>query len=193
MAKKKLIDLETHFAVFRAHHSHTVNALLHALFICPIELSLFMLFHLTPPFVQIPILGQLDLNLAFVLALVFGGIDLLMDRKAGFLAAILWFICFIGSGSLVARFGFSLSFKFALATFLFGLSWTVVGHGVFEKQAPANSYLPQVFFMESFFIFLEVLHKLFNYEPYPGFYTNVDKKIEANLKQWQTTKLKKID
>ncbi|KAJ3677391.1 hypothetical protein LUZ60_003115 [Juncus effusus] len=185
---KKLIDLETHFA--KTHHSHTVNLLLHTLVICPIEFSLFMLFQLTPSFLRIPILGQV--NLAFLLALTFVVTGLLLDRKAGFFAAILWIFCFIGSGSLVSTLGFSFSLKFALATFIFGSAWIVIGHEVFEKHAPPNSYLLQVILMEPFCIFVEVLHKLFNYEPYPGFYTNVDKIIEANSKQCETSKLKKI-
>ncbi|KAJ4801115.1 hypothetical protein LUZ62_052361 [Rhynchospora pubera] len=187
---KQLIDVETHFALYTAHHTHPVNYIFHTLFVWPIVFSIFMFLHLTPPIIQFPILGQLDL--AFVLATVYCVTFLLLDPKAGFLASILCYVCLVSSDSLVNRLGFSLSLKIALAIQLFCWPWQVIGHAVFEKQAPATGYLPHVFLMEPFFIFLQAFHKLFNYEPYPCFYANVNKKIESNLKQWQTIKLVKI-
>ncbi|XP_078180309.1 2-hydroxy-palmitic acid dioxygenase MPO1-like [Carex rostrata] len=187
---KQLIDLETHFAVYTAHHTHPVNSIAHTLLVWPSLFSIFMLLHLTPPIIKFPVLGQLDL--AFVLATVYCVTYLLLDRKAGFLASILCIFCLINSGSLVNRLGFPLSLKVALPLQLFCTTGPAIGHGAFEKQAPAAGYLPHVYLMEPFFIFLEALHKLFNYEPYPCFYANVNKKIESNLKQWQTTKLWKM-
>lgn len=43
--------------------------------------------------------------------------------------------------------------------------------------------LPEVFLMEPFLILLQILNKLFAYEPYPGFSKNVDKKIETDLRE----------
>ncbi|CAL5006069.1 unnamed protein product [Urochloa decumbens] len=60
-----------------------------------------------------------------------------------------------------------------------------------QKKGPTVSDLPQVFLMEPFLIFLQMLNKLFDYEPYPGFYKNVDKKVEADLRESRELKQRK--
>ncbi|KAF8772895.1 hypothetical protein HU200_005291 [Digitaria exilis] len=52
-----------------------------------------------------------------------------------------------------------------------------------QKKGPTVSEIPEVFLMEPFLIFLQILNKLFGYEPYPGFCKNVDKKMEALLRE----------
>ncbi|EAZ42842.1 hypothetical protein OsJ_27430 [Oryza sativa Japonica Group] len=51
------------------------------------------------------------------------------------------------------------------------------------KRGPAVGDLPEVFLMEPFLILLQILNKQFGYEPYPGFSKNVDKKMEAILRE----------
>uniref|UniRef100_A0A0D3H0K2 Uncharacterized protein n=1 Tax=Oryza barthii TaxID=65489 RepID=A0A0D3H0K2_9ORYZ len=75
--------------------------------------------------------------------------------------------------ALAARLGFALAWKAALATQLFCWTW----------QGPAVGDLPEVFLMEPFLILLQILNKQFGYEPYPGFSKNVDKKMEAILRE----------
>ncbi|RCV31209.1 hypothetical protein SETIT_6G158300v2 [Setaria italica] len=85
--------------------------------------------------------------------------------------------------SLAAHLGFAASWRLVLATQLFCWTWQFLGHGLFEKKGPTVSELPEVFLMEPFLIFLQILNKLFGYEPYPGFCKNVDKKMEADLRE----------
>ncbi|XP_022987514.1 uncharacterized endoplasmic reticulum membrane protein C16E8.02-like, partial [Cucurbita maxima] len=71
--------------------------------------------------------------------------------------------------------------------------WTnqFIGHGVFEKRAPALlDNLAQVFLMAPFFVFLEVLQSLFKYEPCPGFSASVQAKRKADIKEWKKKKEK---
>ncbi|KAK8325217.1 hypothetical protein V6Z11_A11G035300 [Gossypium hirsutum] len=75
------------------------------------------------------------------------------------------------------------------------LCWTgqFLGHGMFEKRAPALlDNLVQAFLMAPFFVLLEVLRSLFGYEPYPGFHMLVNAKIKAEIKEWQDKKQKKV-
>ncbi|XP_074564054.1 2-hydroxy-palmitic acid dioxygenase MPO1-like [Curcuma longa] len=197
MAKKQgLFDLERHFAFYGAYHSDPINVLIHMLFVWPIFYTSLLLFQFTPPLFHLPFHfahGQttLPLNFAFVFALVYALFYLLMDRKVGSLAALLCFLCWIGSHALALRLGFSLAWKIVLAAQLFCWTFQFIGHGVFEKRAPALlDNLSQAFLMAPFFVLLEALN-LVGYEPYPGFHASVRAKIEADRKEWQASKLKK--
>ncbi|PIA62786.1 hypothetical protein AQUCO_00200658v1 [Aquilegia coerulea] len=114
------------------------------------------------------------------------------NKKAGSLAAILLFLCWVG-GSLVAnRLGYSLAWKVVLAAQV--LCWTgqFIGHGVFEKRAPALlDNLTQAFVMAPFFVLLEALHMFCGYEPYPGFHAKVQAKIDAQIKEFREKRQKK--
>ncbi|KAJ6899859.1 hypothetical protein NC652_026113 [Populus alba x Populus x berolinensis] len=73
------------------------------------------------------------------------------------------------------------------------ICWTgqFIGHGVFEKRAPALlDNLVQAFVMAPFFVLLEALQTSFGYEPYPGFHASVQAKIDAEIKEWKEKKLK---
>ncbi|CAA2983319.1 uncharacterized endoplasmic reticulum membrane [Olea europaea subsp. europaea] len=76
-----------------------------------------------------------------------------------------------------------------LASQLFCWTGQFIGHGVFEKRAPALlDNLVQAFLMAPFFVLLEAL-SFFGYEPYPGFNTRVKAKIDAEIKEWKEKKI----
>ncbi|KAG1342539.1 putative endoplasmic reticulum membrane protein YGL010W [Cocos nucifera] len=189
---KGLFDLEKHFAFYGAYHSNPVNVFIHMLFVWPIFFTSLVLFHFAPPLLHLPFAdGGLALDFAFVFALIYALFYVLMEPKAGSLAAALCFLCWLGSSSLAAHLGFSLAWKVVLAAQLFCWTGQFIGHGVFEKRAPALlDNLSQAFLMAPFFVLLEALN-FFRYEPYPGFHSNVSTKIEAARKEWQTSKQKK--
>lgn len=117
----------------------------------------------------------------------------MMDKKAGSLAALLCMACWVWASWLAKSLGFSLAWKVVLAAQLFCWTGQFLGHGLFEKRAPALlDNLAQAFLMAPFFVLLEVLQTLFGYEPYPGFNASVKQKIEAEVKEWQEKKQKKI-
>ncbi|XP_042458440.1 uncharacterized protein LOC122042398 isoform X2 [Zingiber officinale] len=115
MAKQALFDLERQFAFYGAYHSDPINVLIHTLFVWPLLFTSLLLFQFTPPFFHLPFhladSGTLPLNFAFVFALVYALFYVLMDRKAGSLAALLCFLCWIGSRALALRLGFPLAWK----------------------------------------------------------------------------------
>ncbi|KAM1679197.1 hypothetical protein TB2_039096 [Malus domestica] len=109
-------------------------------------------------------------------------------RKLGLLL-----LCWVQSTLLASRLGFSLSWKVVLAAQLFCWTGQFIGHGVFEKRAPALlDNLVQAFLIGPFFVLLECLQLVFGYEPYRGFHASVEEKIEAQIKEWQDKKQKKI-
>ncbi|KAF0928998.1 hypothetical protein E2562_011086 [Oryza meyeriana var. granulata] len=178
-----LLDLERHFAFYGAYHSNAVNVFIHTLFVWPIFLTALLLLHLTSPFAHAAAAG----------AAVYGAFYILLDRRAGVLAALLCFLCWAASGALAARLGFSAGWKVVLVAQLFCWTMQFIGHGVFEKRAPALlDNLVQAFLMAPFFVLLEALHKFVGYEPYPGFHANVQKLIDEARKEWEEKKVKKM-
>ncbi|XAR65494.1 hypothetical protein NMG60_11009637 [Bertholletia excelsa] len=193
MGKIGLFDLERHFAFYGAYHNNPVNILIHMVFVWPILYTSLVLFYFTPAFFECPFKCRLGLipNFGLLLTLIYAVFYICLDKKAGSLAALLCFICWI-SGSLVAkRLEFSVAWKFVLAAQLFCWTGQFIGHGVFEKRAPALlDNLVQAFLMAPFFVLLEAL-QYFGYEPYQGFRTSVKAKVEAEIQKWQDKKEKK--
>ncbi|KAI4340113.1 hypothetical protein MLD38_024981 [Melastoma candidum] len=201
MKGKGVFDLEKHFAFYGAYHSNPINILVHTIFVWPIFFTALVPLYFTPSLCELLSLEPqcflaargLFLNLGFFVALVYAGFYVLMDRRAGFLAGLLCMACWVGSSLLARHLGPSLAWKVVLAAQI--LCWTgqFLGHGLFEKRAPALlDNLVQAFLMAPFFVLLEVLHIVFGYEPYPGFHSTVKQKVDAEIKAWQETKQKKM-
>ncbi|KAL6175481.1 hypothetical protein ACLB2K_052122 [Fragaria x ananassa] len=190
MGRSGLFDLENHFAFYGAYHSNPVNILIHTLFVWPILFTSLVLLYFTPSLFSFP--AGFYLNFGFVFTLIYALYYVGLDNKAGSLAALLCVFCWVGASVLANRLGFSLAWKVVLAAQLFCWAGQFIGHGVFEKRAPALlDNLVQAFLMAPFFVLLEVLQTAFGYEPYPGFHSSVKQKIEANIKEWQEEKQKK--
>ncbi|KAK8584180.1 hypothetical protein V6N13_109563 [Hibiscus sabdariffa] len=196
MGKPGLFDLENHFAFYGAYHSNPINILIHTLFVWPIFFTTLVLFYFTPTIYDLSPFGLdhvLVLNYGFIFALIYALFYVILDKKAGSLAALLCLACWVGASFLAANLGYSLAWKVVLAAQL--LCWTgqFIGHGVFEKRAPALlDNLVQAFLMAPFFVLLEALQPLFGYEPYTGFHACVNAKIEAEIKEWKENKQKKF-
>ncbi|XP_054825272.1 2-hydroxy-palmitic acid dioxygenase mpo1-like [Prosopis cineraria] len=197
MARTGLFDLEKHLAFYGAYHSNPMNIAIHTLFVWPIFFSALLILYFVPLFFNIPnvefsLFGYdvaLVWNLGFVVALVYSVFYASLDLKAGSLAAVLCVHCWVASSFLACRLGFSLAWKLVLVVQL--VCWTAqfIGHGVFEKRAPALlDNLVQALIMAPLFVLLEVLMSLFGYEPYPGFHSIVQEKIEADIKAWKENK-----
>lgn len=201
MGRKGLFDLEKHFAFYGAYHSNPVNILIHTVFVWPIFFTSLVLLYFTPSICQLfNVQPQcflashgLFLNLGFFFALLYAGFYVCMDIKAGSLAALLCMVCWVGSSLLARHLGFSLAWKVVLAAQLFCWTGQFLGHGIFEKRAPALlDNLVQAFLMAPFFVLLEVLQSVLGYEPYPGFHATVQKRIDAEIADWKQKKQKKM-
>ncbi|KAJ1268563.1 hypothetical protein BS78_07G144600 [Paspalum vaginatum] len=178
--RRGVLDLEAQFAFFRSQHRHPVNAAAHALLTWPILFTNLLILHFLP--LPLPLPAPAD-DPALALALAYAAAYLAVDRRAGALAGLLFLAAWAASRALAARLGFGPSWKLVLATQLFCWTWQFLGHGLFEKKGPTVSELPEVFLMEPFLIFLQILNNLFGYEPYPGFCKNVDMKVEAGIRE----------
>nr|DAD21295.1 TPA_asm: hypothetical protein HUJ06_022758 [Nelumbo nucifera] len=177
MGMTGLFDLEKHFAFYGAYHSNPVNIFIHMLFVWPILFTSLVLLYFTPslfgpPHVEFSPFGSnvnLVFNFGFLLTLIYALFYIAFDKKAGSLAALLCFFCWVGSSSLATKLGYSLAWKVVLAAQLFCWTGQFIGHGVFEALQMSCAY-----------------------EPYQGFHANVKAKIDAEIKEWQAKKQKKI-
>ncbi|KAF8408126.1 hypothetical protein HHK36_007269 [Tetracentron sinense] len=201
MGRSGLVDLEKHFAFYGANHSNPINIFIHMLFVWPIFFTSVLLLYFTPSLFNLPHFELLQfgnnlnlaLNFGFLFSLIYALFYVCLDKKAGSLAALLCFICWVGGSSLAGRLGFSLAWKVVLAAQLFCWTGQFIGHGVFEKRAPAIlENLSQALLMAPFFVLLEALQMFYGYEPYPGFHASVQAKIEAEIKRRQDKKQNKI-
>ncbi|MFQ6669042.1 hypothetical protein Gotur_034450 [Gossypium turneri] len=228
MGKPGLLDLENHFAFYGAYHSNPINILIHTLFVWPIFFTSLILFYFTPAFCDLSQSGifpsgfnhALVLNYGSAFSIFLGLFYVVLDKKAGSLAALLCLACWVGASFIAAKLGYSLAWKlctfgypllpnmvflsFQIVTPYFSVQVVLVsqllcwagqflGHGIFEKRAPALlDNLVQALLMAPFFVLLEVLQSLFGYEPYPGFQMRVNAKIKAEIKEWQDKKQKKV-
>ncbi|KAJ0094399.1 hypothetical protein Patl1_15978 [Pistacia atlantica] len=200
MAKIGLFDLEEHFAFYGAYHRNPINIFIHMLFVWPIFFTALLILYFTPffnvPHVEFSFFGThfvLVFNMGFLFALIYSFFYILLDFKAGSLAALFCLVCWVASSSVARWLGFSLAWKVVLVAQL--LCWTgqFIGHGVFEKRAPALlDNLAQAFLMAPFFVLLEALQTVFGYEPYPGFHAIVQAKIEDEINEWQDKKQRLI-
>ncbi|KAM1238382.1 hypothetical protein COP2_040298 [Malus domestica] len=178
MGRTGLFDLERHFAFYGAYHSNPVNILIHTLFVWPIFFTSLVLFHFTPSLYSFP--NGFCLNFGFALTAMVLEEAMTLNGRATWMNSA--FLSIKRCTSLVV-----------LAAQLFCWTGQFIGHGVFEKQAPALlDNLVQAFLIGPFFVLLECLQLVFGYEPYRGFHASVEEKIEAQIKEWQDKKQKKI-
>ncbi|KAF5730163.1 hypothetical protein HS088_TW20G00534 [Tripterygium wilfordii] len=202
MGKAGLLDLENHFVFHGTYHKNPINVLMHTLFVWPIIFSTLVVLNFVPPLFSISHTGfipsgfldqGLVLNLGFFLTIIHALTFICLDKKAGSLAALLFLACWVGASSLAARLGFSLAWKVVLPAQLFCGTGLFLGHGVFEKRVSTRlDNFIQALVMEPFFVVLEVLQTCCGYEPYPGFHASVKARIEAELKEFEDRKQKKI-
>ncbi|OVA12196.1 Protein of unknown function DUF962 [Macleaya cordata] len=196
-----LFDLEKQFAFYGAYHSNPINVFIHMLFVWPIAFTLLVILYFTPPFFDLPQIQfsafgndfNLVLNLGFFLTLIYCFFYIAFDKKAGSLAALMCLLCWVGGSSVASKLGYSLAWKVVLAAQVFCWGAQLIGHGVFEKRAPALlDNFTQAFLMAPFFVLLEALQMFCGYEPYPGFHANVQAKVDAEIKELVAKKQKKI-
>ncbi|XP_052476350.1 2-hydroxy-palmitic acid dioxygenase MPO1 isoform X2 [Gossypium raimondii] len=186
MGKPRLLDLENHFAFYGAYHSNPINILIHTLFVWPIFFTSLILSYFTPAFCDLSQSGifpsgfnyALVLNYGSAFSIFLGLFYVVLDKKAGSLAALLCLACWVGASFIAAKLGYSLAWKVVLVSQL--LCWTgqFLGHGIFEKRAPALlDNLVQALLMAPFFVLLEM---------------RVNAKIKAEIEEWQDKKQKKV-
>ncbi|KAK6931252.1 2-hydroxy-palmitic acid dioxygenase Mpo1-like [Dillenia turbinata] len=202
MGKIGIFDLEKHFAFYGAYHSDPINIIIHTIFVWPIAFFTLLILYFTPdlfnlPRIEISLCGYdlvLIFNIGFVLTVIYALFYVCFDPKAGSLAAFIFFLFWVASSFVGKYLGFSLAWKVVLAGQVICWTGQFIGHGMFEKRAPALlDNLSQAFLMAPLFVLLEALHTFCGYEPYPGFNARVQQMIGAEINEWQEKKQKLIN
>ncbi|KAL4586808.1 hypothetical protein LXL04_011452 [Taraxacum kok-saghyz] len=192
-----ILDLEKNFAFYAAYHSNPINIAIHMIFVWPIFFTAVLLFNFIPvpfdlPSIHCALFGSeiiLIFNFGFLLTIIYAVFYVCFDFKAGSLAASLCIFCWIASSVLASLLGFQLAWKVAVVVQL--VSWIAqfVGHGAFERRAPALlDNILQAFLMAPFFVLFEALHTLFGYEPYPGFNVRVKEMVDEETQHYRNMK-----
>ncbi|KAJ9174260.1 hypothetical protein P3X46_017304 [Hevea brasiliensis] len=172
MGKCGLFDLEKHFAFYGAYHSNPTNIAIHMMFVWPIFFAALLILYFTPSLLNLrfSLFGNdvdLLLNFGSLSALIYTLFYICLDAKAGSFAALHCSFCWVSSWL-----EFSLAWK----------AGQFIGHGVFEKGAPAFlDNLSLALIMAPLFVLLETLQAFLDYEPCPGFHENVQAKIKAEI------------
>jgi len=181
-----ITDLEEQFTFYASYHHNTLNKIIHVFCVWPILWSAFVLGEYAP--VQAPeSLNALTaswhpFNLSMVAAILYATAYIIMDKKAGTLAALLVLVCLLTG----QRFYLTAQTSYGYPAWLLALAvhvgcWIAqfIGHGAFEGRAPALlDNLIQAFVMAPLFVLLEVLF-VFGYRK--DFQKKMWKKVEAEI------------
>ncbi|KAL5229745.1 hypothetical protein ABZP36_028521 [Zizania latifolia] len=185
---RRVLDLERHYAFYAAYHSNPVNVLVHAVCVWPILFTALLALRFAPPLPLLrfycPLCRQyLPIPLGLPVVCALGLFYALMDKRAGTAAAALCVACWAAGNFLASAAGlWSLedAWRPLLAAQVVLWSAQFLGHALFEKRRPALLDSPvQALLTAPFFIFLEALHKVFGYEPTPGFHKRVQARVAA--------------
>ena len=143
----------------------------------------------TPPLIPMPewsIIPNLPPNLGTIAALVYSTLYILMEPVAGGFLAPLIMAGVAYSKHLTSSYGSNANY-WALGIHLTSWILQFIGHGVFERRAPALlDNLVQAFFLAPFFVWMEILF-FFGYRP--ELQARVAKAVEKDVQDYQKSKL----
>lgn len=111
MAKIGIFDLENHFAFYGAYHSNPVNIFIHMLFVWPILFTALVILYFTPVLVDLSLPNGLIPNYGLLFTVIYSGFYVGLDVKAGTLAGLLCFVCWVFGSFVGQHLGFSLAWK----------------------------------------------------------------------------------
>ncbi|KJZ76604.1 hypothetical protein HIM_03940 [Hirsutella minnesotensis 3608] len=173
------LDLERHLIFYGAYHHNSVNVAIHMVCVPAILVSAFCMATYTGTLIQTPswlTVRYLDLNLGTILALLYASLYILLEPVAGFVLAA---FC-IGSTAFANHLRLMNSqatFQYALATQIVCWIAQFIGHGAFERRAPALlDNLIQAVFLAPMFVWLEILFKL-------GYRRELQSRVEKRVQE----------
>lgn len=163
--KSDLWNLESQLAFYRSYHHNTINVLLHTIFIPTI------LYTSTGILCNVPIVQQKYIpeslssysdyfNLgSLIIGVGYAGFYLLLDIKSGIIAApLLWWFVQSNISNHQTIEGYN---SYLWTGFVVGWVVQFIGHGVFEKRAPALlDNLLQALVLAPFFVVFEFVFLL---------------------------------
>ncbi|KAG6008177.1 hypothetical protein E4U43_000206 [Claviceps pusilla] len=180
------LDLEHHLTFYGAYHHNTVNKIIHIICVPVILISAFCMATYTGPLIETPswaTVPYLDLNLGTVAALLYTALYLLLEPVAGFALSA---FCLAGTAysNYLKTQNSTTTFQIALGLHVVAWIAQFVGHGAFERRAPALlDNLVQAVFLAPLFVWLEVLFQL-GYRP--ALQARIEKKIQQEIAKFRS-------
>jgi len=174
-----VLDLESQLAFYRSYHHNPTNVAVHLVFVPILAFTTMLLATSTGDFIDLP---YIPINGAAIIVGTYLFIYFLMEPVAGasitpVIGVMLWYL-----NKLHAEYG---SQAILVAGVVNVLSWIAqfIGHGVFEKRAPAlKDNLVQAFLLAPFFVWFELL---FSCGYRPELHERVEKKAMAAIEKFR--------
>ncbi|KAI5865006.1 DUF962-domain-containing protein [Durotheca rogersii] len=157
-----VLNLERQLTFYGAYHHNSVNVAIHMVCVPLILFSGFAIAANTGTVIPLPkalTIDHLDLNLGTLSALTWGGLYVLLEPVAGTILAL---ICLGAAAITNTALSESPVLTNQVAIAVHVICWLLqfVGHGVFERRAPALlDNLVQAVFLAPLFVWLELLFK----------------------------------
>nr|ACO14818.1 endoplasmic reticulum membrane protein YGL010W [Caligus clemensi] len=189
MKLRDYFNLEKNLVFYGSYHSNPVNIGIHLLCIWNILWSFMYLLQFTGPISNLLPTDVIVENYAFYIFSLYIVIFLITDLIAGLIGSLLivgiYFLTLssVQGGALIAGFN---GWKLSLGVHLSAWILQFIGHGVFEKRAPAlldNVF--QAFITAPLFVLLEVMF-FFGYKK--DLYQSCLPKIKENVKKFHRKK-----
>ncbi|KAF4122646.1 Protein of unknown function (DUF962) [Geosmithia morbida] len=180
------LDLERHLVFYGSYHHNHTNVVIHTVCVPLILFSGFCLASYTGTLIQLPgwlTVPYLDLNLGTIAALLYSSLYLLLEPVAGFVLAAICVGAAAGSNYLRAL---DPENTLVSAAAVHIVCWVIqfVGHGFFERRAPALlDNLVQALFLAPMFVWLEIL---FTVGYRPELQSRVNKKVHAEIAKFKS-------
>nr|ALS04675.1 endoplasmic reticulum membrane protein YGL010W [Pseudodiaptomus poplesia] len=190
-------DLKKQFIFYASYHNDSMNVVIHLFCIWQILYTTTALLQMTPAFGVVPAevseihwsLNHLNINAALLITLVYVVTYVIMDPVAGGIGAALIILVNLHTGWLVSTYTTIGGYPLWQALVAYNVVlWILqfIGHGVFEKRAPALlDSLDQAFITAPLFVLLEILF-YFGYRK--KFYKDCMKQVEKNISEFKRMK-----
>jgi len=198
-ASRDFFDLRSQFIFYASYHNHPVNVLIHLFCIWQLLWTGLALLHFTPSLAVyeipdcvsqgLPMFSQLKVNLPLLVTLIYVVTHTGMDPVAGGVSALLTVLLYFLTGFLVdstaAVYGYPL-LQVLIGLHIFLWIAQFVGHGLFERRAPALlDSLDQAFITAPLFVILEIFF-FFGYRR--NFYKEAMIEVEKNISEFRKLK-----
>eukprot|EP01135_Chromosphaera_perkinsii_P003151 Nk52_evm40s236 gene=Nk52_evmTU40s236 len=189
-----VFNLEEQIGFYAQYHHDRINQLIHIVFVPTILWTVLVWASFTGPIggVDLETYGipkeMLTLDGSLCIALVYAVFYLILEPVAGFLYSFFLFGLLLAVKSFVAAFPEE-AIKYTIGIHIF--SWIIqfIGHGVFEKRAPALlDSLVQALLLAPLFVWLEVLF-MFGYRP--ALANRIDKNAARAIHEYKKASEKK--
>lgn len=155
------LDLERHLVFYGAYHHDKTNKHIHMVCVPIILVTGFWMAANSPTLIPLPswlTLPNLPLNLCTLAALTWGSLYVLLEPVAGTALSLLCLVSAAAGNYAFAHYDTYTLTTYAAATHLVCWILQFIGHGKYERRAPALlDNLFQAIFMAPLFVWLEML------------------------------------